>query len=193
MRAILLLSLLAPALARPSTTPKSIHSRDSDIPKAASRAVHVNAELEFSSPNPSSNLIKRFTFTAGGRNEYCGESNPTEDFGPGAPLQADCAALGQSAASATPGFYTLHAADFDAATGWCTIATSGTCSFAVRFQRREEADTEVAMIGTHDVTFYVQRYILDARDGRIGAVGTMACYNGTPGKMLLMEWGLIRP
>lgn len=188
MHAILLFSFLTTTMAMPSVPrphfEQSLNTRDS---------VNINSDLVFSpvARTPSPRTSKRVSFTTGGQVEYCGESDPTESFGEEAPLQADCDAIGRSAAEGTPGFYTLRPEDFDPATGWCKIATKGTCSFAVRFQVASQRQT--AWIGTQDVHFYIQRYVLDAKDGRIGAVGTMACYNGTPGKIIYLEWGLIRP
>lgn len=190
MHVVLFLSLLATALARPSL-PSSNNVRTLSTPESAI----INANLEFTpvarSSSKTSKISKRLTFTAGGRTEYCGESNPIENFGSDAPLQADCDSIASTVAAGTPGFYTLNPGDFNSADGWCKIATKGTCAFAIRY--RDPAKRETTYIGTQDVHFYIQRYSQDAQNGRIGAVGSISCNNDTAGKFLFVEWGLIRP
>lgn len=153
-------------------------------------AVHVNRNLGFVNGPKGTATTKLagrgVVFTSGGRDDYCGETTPDETFGPDAPLAADCLAIG-AYMETIDGYYTVSPADFDGSSGWVTIASSGTCTFAIKFD--VAADTQTVLIGTNDVQFYINVYAPDAQDGRIEAAGGIACnYNG---QVLLLDWGMI--
>jgi hypothetical protein len=141
---------------------------------------------ESSSSSASSALSKRLSFTPGGRTDYCGESGADEDFSESAPLASDCEQIA-SYMDSHEGFYTISPSDFDPATGWARIVTSGTCTYAVRFL--VPADTTTALMGSNDIRFYIRMVTRDAQNGRIGATGGIACYNGNT--IILLGWGLI--
>ncbi|OIW26232.1 hypothetical protein CONLIGDRAFT_646417 [Coniochaeta ligniaria NRRL 30616] len=151
--------------------------------------VYVNRNLDFA-PVPrgtaTTRLSRRVLFTTGSADDYCSETDPTETFGADAPLAADCDAI-RKHMETIDGYYTVSPSDFNPSTGWATIASSGTCSFAIKFQL--SADTKKVVIGTNDVHFYLQGYLRDAQNGRIQAVGTISCNNNL--ELLFLYWGMI--
>lgn len=160
-------------------------------PDGTLSTVYINRNLDFvSAPGGTATtktkLSRRVVFTSGGRDEYCGETTPDETFGPDAPLAADCLAI-KDYMDTIDGCYTVSPRDFNESTGWATIASSGTCVFAVKFDIA--ADAQTVLIGTNDVQFYIGVYARDAQDGRIEAVGGIAC--NYDGQVLLLDWGMI--
>jgi hypothetical protein len=151
--------------------------------------VHVNRALDFVAVpkgTASPRLSPRLSFTAGRDDDYCSETDPTETFGDDAPLASDCTAIKNYMETIT-GYYTVSPSDFNTPSGWAIIASSGTCSFGVKFQL--PADTKTLVIGTNDVHFYVQGYVAHAQNGRIKAVGTISCNNNR--EVLYLFWGMI--
>ncbi|KAJ9156822.1 hypothetical protein NKR19_g4138 [Coniochaeta hoffmannii] len=164
--------------------------RQFTAPDGTPSTVYVNRNLNFiSSPDStaSTKLSRRTVqFTPGTRNDYCSETTPDETFGSDAPLAADCLAI-KDYMETIRGHYTVSPGDFINKSGWAVIASSGTCSFGVKFQLA--ADTKQVVIGTNDVHFYINGYARDARGGKIQAVGTISCNND--GQLLLLFWGMI--
>ena len=165
--------------------------RQFTAPDGTPSTVYVNRNLDFTSApdgTATTKLSRRtIQFTSGTRNDYCSETTPDETFGSDAPLAADCLAI-RDYMETIRGHYTVSPSDFSKSSGgWAVIASSGTCSFGVRFQLA--ADTKQVVIGTNDVHFYIGGYARDARDGRIRAEGTISCNND--GETLLLFWGMI--
>lgn len=153
--------------------------------------VYINRNLDFvTAPKgtASTQLSKRLAFTPGNVSnyDYCSETDPNESFGSDAPLAKDCEAI-KTHMEQGDGYYTVAPKDFKKSTGWATIASSGTCSFAIQFQN--PADTKQVVIGTNDVHFYIQGYVGDAQNGKIKAIGTISCNNDQ--KLLFLFWGMI--
>ncbi len=63
------------------------------------------------------------------------------------------------------GFWTVAASDFHPPNGWATIATSGTCQFAIQFQ--VPSQTQGMFIGTNDLRFYINNYVGFSQNGHI--------------------------
>lgn len=181
-----------PTMALP-TEPKPVENilpREFTSPDGTLATVYVNRNLDFiraPKGTATTQLSRReVLFSPGNVDDYCSETDPTETFGSDAPLAADCEAI-KKHMKTIDGHYTVSPGDFNPSTGWATIASSGTCSFAIKFQLA--ADTKTVVIGTNDVHFYLQGYLRDAQNGRINAVGTISCNNNS--ELLFLYWGMI--
>lgn len=164
--------------------------REPTGPDGTLATVYVNRDLDFvraPKGTATTQLSRRAVlFTPSTADDYCSETDPTEAFDSDAPLAADCDAI-RKHMETIDGYYTVSPGDFNPSTGWATIASSGTCSFAIKFQL--SADTKKVVIGTNDVHFYLQGYLRDAQNGRIKAVGTISCNNNQ--ELLFLYWGMI--
>ncbi|KAH8886199.1 hypothetical protein GQ53DRAFT_828203 [Thozetella sp. PMI_491] len=141
------------------------------------------------SASAAQSLSKRLTFTSGGRDDYCGEANPTFTYGDDTPVAADCAAISSAVAAISPGFWTVDVSDFHPPNGWATIASSGTCQFALQFQ--VPSQTQSMFFGTNDLRFYINSYVGNSQNGHIQAIAGVACNNNTGGVLLIVNWGMI--
>jgi hypothetical protein len=190
LAALSCMSLSIMALPMEHTPVENMVPRLVTAPDGTLSTVYVNRNLDFvSAPKgtATTKLSRReILFTPGGRDDYCGETTPDETFGSGAPLAADCLVI-KNHMETVNGYYTVSAGDFKTPTGWATIASSGTCSFAIKFQLT--ADITKVVIGTNDVHFYINGYARDAKNGRIEAIGTTSCNND--GQMSDLFWGMI--
>lgn len=152
----------------------------------------INRKLRFTRGSEGTRpvrLTKRFPFSAG-RDEWCGEmaEDPATDFSASAPSAADCRTLANSLDNQN-GFWTLQPSDF-ASDGWARVVSSGTCSFAVTYADTGSTSAAGPMrIGTNDIRFYITRYEVLGKDGKLGLQGIVQCYNSE--KMIFVNWGLI--
>jgi hypothetical protein len=170
------------------------------VPRQFTRAdgsqatVYINPSLNYvrSEALPSTSISKRsfkrsLSYLAGDRDQYCGETVAAEVFGASAPQASDCNAIAQYMTTLQTGYFVVEPADFDPGTGWCKVASSGSCSFAIKFQIA--GDTTTALVGKSDIWFYISTTTRDAVAGRIGATGSISCYNGAT--LIDLTWGLI--
>ncbi|KAB5511733.1 hypothetical protein GE09DRAFT_1163936 [Coniochaeta sp. 2T2.1] len=168
------------------------------VPRAGTSPVYINRDLEFTSA-PQGSATTRLSrrkvlvpFTSDNLNDdFCSETSPNFSYGSDAALAADCVAV-QNEIATRDGYFTISPSNFDAATGWARIATSGTCSFGVKFQLAK--DTKRVIFGTNDVLFYIKNYVGNAQNGKIRAQGTISCSNDIGGEnsgLLLLFWGMI--
>jgi Pathogen effector len=190
-----IIGLAATALALPHAStvghPSDLVAREVQLRDGSFATIHENRNLAFTTrgpsgtTEPSSPLDKRFNYTNPGYPDYCGEATAIETFGDSAPLASDCETIAQTYAFPVSGFWTILPEDFAAAPGGqVTIASSGTCKFAVRSLN----DPVIfAHFGTNDLHFYIQSCVGDAQNGRIQALSDIACSNGVTASVGL-EW-----
>jgi hypothetical protein len=158
-------------------------------PDGTLSTVHINRNLAFTSGAdgiPTTKLSRRaIVFSSGGRDDFCSETIPEESFGSDAPRATDCRAI-KNYMETIDGHFTVQPGDFSK-DGWAIIASSGTCSFGIKFELL--ADTRQVIIGTNDVHFYINGWLGDAKHGKLRAVGTITCNND--GDEMILNWGLI--
>ncbi|KAK4133905.1 hypothetical protein BT67DRAFT_477604 [Trichocladium antarcticum] len=125
---------------------------------------------------------KRVTYHPSDRHDYCGEVAVARyTYGPAAPLITDCQAIPR--AHPGPGYWSITPADTLAAGGdrWVRLATSGTCAFEVRAERRTgqgDKDLFEWNFGTNDLNFYSGRVGWGKEgkgDGREAVASTVGC------------------
>ena len=162
------------------------------VPRAGTSLVYFNRDLDFTVGPATTRLSRRkilVPFTADLPDDYCSETSPSFTYGSDAAQAADCVAI-QNEVAARDGYFTISPSNFDGAKGgWATIATSGTCSFAIKFQLAK--DTKKVVFGTNDVLFYIRNYVRNAQNGKIRAEGTISCSNGVDNGLLFLYWGMI--
>jgi hypothetical protein len=124
-----------------------------------------------------------------GRNDYCGEWNPTPSSPPTGALVSDCRALATAYSRQTSlgeegalGYWQAVAADFAGAPGgWLTLAAVGTCKFPIRIPFDP---LQPVRFGAGDLRFYANSAAGSApggAGGRVEAEGGVSCNNGTGG------------
>ena len=124
-----------------------------------------------------------------GRNDYCGEWNPTPSSPPTGALVSDCRALATAYSRQTSlgeegalGYWQAVAADFAGAPGgWLTLAAVGTCRFPIRIPFDP---LQPVRFGAGDLRFYANSAAAAApggAGGRVEAEGGVSCNNGTAG------------
>jgi hypothetical protein len=190
LTAVSFMSLATMAMPTDHIPVENIVPRESTVLDDTLATVSVNRDLDFArAPKGTSTtrLSRRIVvFTSSTDDDYCSETDPTETFGSDAPLAADCDAIREHMET-IDGYFTVSPGDFNPSTGWATIASSGTCSFGIKFQL--PADTKQVVIGTNDVHFYIEGYLPDAQNGKIKAIGTISCNNNL--QLLYLYWGMI--
>ncbi|KAK1755395.1 hypothetical protein QBC47DRAFT_460411 [Echria macrotheca] len=172
-------------------TPREVTLRSGEtVTIWENRALHFTETRSDSSP--PTNLDRRLTYTTytgtGGRNDYCGESDPTVTHPTGGALAADCNALRLAYTDpvttiGVKGYWTVTAADFTGATGgWVTLAASGTCKFPIQYSGGGSPQT--VYFGANDMQFYLGDALQGQTTGTILARGSVSCNNNTAGVLL---------
>ncbi|KAK5653838.1 hypothetical protein OQA88_7998 [Cercophora sp. LCS_1] len=130
-----------------------------------------------------------------GRNEYCGESNPTVSWPDDAPYAGNCQAIRDAITDhdkvAVKGYWTVSSAEFSAAgKGLVTLASAGDCIFAIRLAG-DHAPAD-AYFGANDARFFTDAALKQEKNEKVEAKGTTSCNTGTEGSFLDTEYAITR-
>ena len=125
-----------------------------------------------------------------GQGHQCIEMNapPALSTATSAPLLGDCLAL--VAAYPSDGFWTVAASQISRAGAWATVASAGTCAFKVSLD--QGVPSTAVLVGTKDLAYYLTNWKGSAREGRLGAQGTVACNKVGQTGMVSVVWAMAR-
>jgi len=151
-------------------------------------------------PEAATELAKRLTYTTyenpiDGRNDYCGEAAPVYTNNPTDALASDCRLISEAytipGGNAPLGYWYATPSDWTVFTpgdwsSWLTLAAIGTCKFPIRVL----GTPPNVWFGANDLRFYIRADLQHVVNNRLGSLGTVGCYNNTPGQTVTVQFSL---